>query len=171
MSNFHEISVEILLMDLTNFYSTYYHRVCNAVGYFNYRYFYNMLLYNTLAMSYGLYLCFSLYMNLESDVYYEQVKVSKDRGLDYVQHLYPGVPTPNEKSPIAFSFMICLCCGMGVFLLFATHTYLIFTGQTTLEFHGKIRYYSLSLLFSTCIQPHLRNLICHALFLFFSKPT
>lgn len=108
----------------------------NTVGYFNYRYFCNFLLYVTLGMTYGALISYRLFMNLYSPLYRQQIKLSRSKGFGSVQHLLPMVPTPEERSAVSFSFMLCISVGIAVCCLFCFHLYLIFTAQTTIEFHG-----------------------------------
>ncbi len=55
-----------------------------------------------------------------------------------VQHLLPNIPTPNERIPICFAFMMCLAVGIAVLCLLGFHLYLVCTSQTTIEFHGNM---------------------------------
>jgi hypothetical protein len=55
-----------------------------------------------------------------------------------VQHLIPHTPTPHERMPICFAFMMCLAVGIAVTGLLSFHLYLILTSQTTIEFHGNL---------------------------------
>lgn len=116
----------------------------NVVGYFNYRYFCNFLLYVSLGMTYGAIISFKPFKAIDSALYHRQI--SKSRALyssplqdkfsfRLVRHLYPFVPTPIEKTPVCFTFMICISVGIAVNCLLFFHIYLILTGQTTIEFH------------------------------------
>lgn len=52
--------------------------------------------------------------------------------------LYPYIPLPFERMPVALSFILCLALGVAVMLILAFHIYLIATAQTTIEFHGNL---------------------------------
>jgi palmitoyltransferase len=123
----------------------------NVVGYFNYRYFVNFLLYTAMGMMYGTIVTFRLFMMIDSREYHQQIGRSREiyehenhRKVDNmavfryrnVQHLMPNVPIPNESSAIAFEFMMCFAVGLSVLILLGFHLYLILTAQTTIEFHG-----------------------------------
>lgn len=108
----------------------------NCVGYFNYRYFCNFLVYVQLSMVYGFWLALRPFTNMNQRQYRAQVKLSVDGGYDKVQHLLPWVPTPDERTPVAFTFMLCLSVGIAITLLGGFHLYLLLTAQTTIEFHG-----------------------------------
>lgn len=130
----------------------------NCIGYFNYRYFVNFLIYVAMGMFYGALVSFHPFMMIDSLEYKEQIMKSKELfmskinfGSDenvvdfgkqsafrysHVQHLIPNVPTPNEATPIAFSFMMCFAVGLSVVVLLGFHLYLILSAQTTIEFHG-----------------------------------
>lgn len=126
----------------------------NVIGYFNYRYFVNFLIYVTIGMTYGSIIAFQPFMLVDSPNYHHQIVTSrrnyeKEHGVEvknmgknssfrynHVQHLIPGVPVPNEAASLAFSFMICFAVGISVAILLGFHLYLIFTAQTTIEFHG-----------------------------------
>lgn len=122
----------------------------NCVGYFNYRYFLNFLFFTTTGLCYGAVICLKPFMNSSGKEYREQIVASGSGGaggltttttkasLAAVRHLEsnPYIPTPNERTPVALGFMICLClcCAVGCLLVF--HLYLTFSAQTTIEFHG-----------------------------------
>jgi len=134
----------------------------NVVGYFNYRYFCNFLMYVSIGMIYGTIVSAKPFLNLNGKLYYAQIKHSRKlfmalnatmtnttlaQGGDHllqpltfklsqVKHMYPYVPTPAECTTVAFTFLLCSCVGIAVLLLFAFHLYLILTAQTTIEFHG-----------------------------------
>jgi palmitoyltransferase len=120
----------------------------NVIGYFNYRYFCNFLLYVFIGMTYGASMTIELYRKIDSEDYFSQIKQSrqlfresaanevKNFRYEHVQHLIPGTPVPNETSAICFSFMICTAIGLSVTILLGFHIYLILTAQTTIEYHG-----------------------------------
>ena len=129
----------------------------NVVGYFNYRYFVNFLMYVSVGMMYGAVLSYNPFMMIDSIDYRKQISISRDlyqkelhleKGHEInmgrssafryskVQHLIPNIPIPNEATPIAFCFMMCVAVGLSVVILLVFHLYLIATAQTTIEFHG-----------------------------------
>lgn len=116
----------------------------NCIGYFNYRYFFNFLWFVTTALIYGSAICFPAFMKMGGTEYRDQVRASggfqrplKDM---VVRHLRsnPFVPTPNERTPVALGFMLCLCLGLAVMCLGSFHLYLVVSAQTTIEFHGNL---------------------------------
>jgi len=131
----------------------------NTVGYFNYRYFCNFLLYVSIGMCYGAMISFRPFMLIESSNYFNQTHSNKglfennpnninEKYNDItpddlswkkninMQHIYALIPSPYERTPVALTFMLCLSIGLAVLFLFAFHLYLVFTAQTTIEFHG-----------------------------------
>ena len=107
----------------------------NTVGYFNYRYFCNFLLFVVIGMAYGACLTLRPFLASESKQFYEQIKLSKEQHSLTTLHLFDYVPIPPERSAIAFSFILCLSVGIAVLLLGSFHAYLLLTAQTTIEFH------------------------------------
>mmetsp|Transcript_3278 Transcript_3278/g.6379 ORF Transcript_3278/g.6379 Transcript_3278/m.6379 type:complete len:557 (+) Transcript_3278:31-1701(+) len=110
--------------------------VFNVVGYFNYRYFCNFLLYVWTAMIYGTVLSFQPFRNMNGPLFRQQVKLSKEAGYKTVQHMLRMVPTPDERTAITFAFMLCISIGIAVSVLGGFHLYLLLSAQTTIEFHG-----------------------------------
>lgn len=122
----------------------------NVIGYFNYRYFCNFLLYVFIGMTYGATMTIELYRKIDSEDYFSQIKQSrhlykesqgdsnkvKNFKYAHVKHLIQGTPVPNETTAICFSFLICTAIGLSVAILLGFHAYLILTAQTTIEFHG-----------------------------------
>mmetsp|Transcript_5702 Transcript_5702/g.8268 ORF Transcript_5702/g.8268 Transcript_5702/m.8268 type:complete len:520 (-) Transcript_5702:58-1617(-) len=131
----------------------------NSIGYFNYRYFCNFLLFVSIGMVYGAIITFQPFILTDGHKYYKQIHLSQhqnsyveitnttnstkysshdhsDINLNDVQHIYHNVPIPSERAPIALTFMLCLSVGFSVSCLFAFHLYLILTSQTTIEFYG-----------------------------------
>lgn len=118
----------------------------NCVGYFNYRYFFNFLWFVTVGLWYGAAICFPAFMNLGTPAYRDQVRASGGyrkslreslKGI-VVRHAMsnPYIPTPDERTPVALGFTMCLCLGAAVMCLGGFHLYLVLTAQTTIEFHG-----------------------------------
>lgn len=108
----------------------------NTIGYFNYRYFCNFLLFVLIGMTYGACITWRPFFAIQSIPYLEQIRLSKQQHASTTLHLFDYVPTPHERSAIAFSFLLCLSVGVAVLVLCGFHTYLVLTGQTTIEFHG-----------------------------------
>jgi len=94
----------------------------SLVGYLNYRYFVNFLLYVFLGMGYGALLSVRSFLAMSF-------------GRQDVSPVWR--PERGDETPIAFSFMLCLSVGLAVAGLGGFHLYLLLTAQTTIEFHGK----------------------------------
>jgi hypothetical protein len=92
------------------------------VGYFNYRYFCNFLLYVFLGMFYGAVISFRPFRAITS---YQRGQTGD-----------LWAPARQNESAVAFSFMLCLSVGFAVLSLGGFHAYLVLTAQTTIEFHG-----------------------------------
>lgn len=107
-----------------------------AVGYLNYRYFLNFLLYIFLGMFYG------------SIISWEPFFLSKTRDFRIQMGLYnknpdtfdrsdnPMMPIKSEKIFITLCFMLCVAVGIAIAVLGGFHLYLTVSGQTTIEFHA-----------------------------------
>jgi DHHC palmitoyltransferase len=95
------------------------------VGYFNYRYFCNFLLYVFLGMFYGAVVSFRPFCAIS----YQRGRTGNNL----------WAPAREDEAAIAFSFMLCLSVGLAVLSLGGFHAYLILTAQTTIEFHGTCR--------------------------------
>mmetsp|Transcript_30083 Transcript_30083/g.63801 ORF Transcript_30083/g.63801 Transcript_30083/m.63801 type:complete len:602 (-) Transcript_30083:1471-3276(-) len=114
----------------------------NCVGYFNYRYFFNFLWFVTTALWYGTAICFPAFMKLGGKEYRDQVRASGgyQRPLKdiVVRHISsnPFIPTPDERTPVALGFMLCVCLAAAVMCLGGFHLYLVLSAQSTIEFHG-----------------------------------
>jgi palmitoyltransferase len=108
----------------------------NTVGYFNYRYFCNFLVFTLMGMAYGAFITWNPFWALHGNEFREQVRLSKEQHSNTTLHLLDYVPTPNERQAIAFSFILCLSVGIAVMMLGGMHLYLLLTGQTTIELHG-----------------------------------
>lgn len=105
----------------------------NTVGYFNYRYFVNFLLYVLSGMMYGAYMSFRPFQNISHPDYVKNIRLSRKNGFKTVQHLYPLVPTPDERSVVSLTFLLCVSVGFAVLCLLGLHIYLLLTAQTTIE--------------------------------------
>jgi len=109
----------------------------NCVGYFNYRYFCNFLIYVFAGLFYGAVLSYKPFRLISAKEFGIQARWSRRNiAKDGVTHMFSMVPLPVERSPIAFTFMLCVSVGIAVACLLGFHLYLIFTAQTTIEFHG-----------------------------------
>ncbi|KAL7536382.1 hypothetical protein ACHAXR_007129 [Thalassiosira sp. AJA248-18] len=132
----HVIKANVLNMD------HYCPWMFNCIGYFNYRYFFNFLWFVATALLYGTAICFPAFMKLGSHDYRSQVRASggfqKPLKSIVVRHIRanPFIPTPDERTPVALGFMLCLCLGAAVMCLGGFHLYLVLSAQTTIEFHG-----------------------------------
>lgn len=110
----------------------------NAVGYFNYRYFLNFLIYIVVGMTYGTALMLEPFLLSRSPEYHSQAvyqrRVVKE-GLK-AERMLPMLPFHEEKMLLTLSFMLCAAVGIATLLLGGLHVYLTLTAQTTIEFHG-----------------------------------
>ena len=105
-----------------------------SVGYFNYRYFCNFLLFVDTGMFYGAAITYRPFRNLSGPLYRSQFQ--EFRKTRTWTRLYPMVPFAKDRLAISLSFMLCLAIGIAVACLGGFHLYLLLTGQTTIEFHG-----------------------------------
>ncbi|GMH76803.1 hypothetical protein TL16_g07203 [Triparma laevis f. inornata] len=125
--------------------------MANCVGYFNYRYFLNFLIYVWVAMVYAICISFNLF---------RQASKRRRRGAGHLrgskgvrggegegEHTVEVVTvdstgeilmTRDQRSQISFAFMLCCSVGVAVFFLMAFHIYLACSAQTTIEFHGNM---------------------------------
>ena len=87
-------------------------------------------------MAYGAILSARPFLNLQSSEYIRQIQLNREHHTPLDHSVDPYVPLPSERTPIAFSFMLCISVGVAVLCLLAFHIYLLLTGQTTIEFHG-----------------------------------
>ena len=100
----------------------------NTIGYLNYRYFVNFLVFVTVGMMYGAILSYRPFMNSHILPKTQQDQASTE----------PWTPTSSENLPVAFCFMICAMVGHSVMWLAIFHLYLTLTAQTCIEFHGTL---------------------------------
>jgi len=110
----------------------------NTIGYFNYRYFCNVLIYTFIGMVYGVCLTAPLFWCsfIDTTLLEQQIQMSQSRGYTEEQHLIPMIPTTDEHVYVILSFVFCLALSLAVCALMSFHIYLIFTAQTTVECHG-----------------------------------
>jgi hypothetical protein len=92
------------------------------VGYLNYRYFVNFLLYVCIGMLYGALLSVRSFLSMSF----------RPKAVSAVWR-----PERGDETAVAFSFMLCLSVGLAVACLGGFHLYLLLTAQTTIEFHGE----------------------------------
>jgi palmitoyltransferase len=107
----------------------------NAIGYFNYRYFVNFMIYIFLGMVYGTALTLQPFLYLHTDefrTHSREERAARDR----LPRPYPMMPHRDEKMLVSLAFMLCLAVGIAVAILGGFHVYLVLTGQTTIEFHA-----------------------------------
>ena len=107
----------------------------NSIGYFNYRYFVNFLMYVFLAMFYGAILTLEPFLLLQSG---EFSSFSREERVarHHLPRPGPMFPHRNEKMLISLAFMICAAIGFAILILGGFHIFLVLTAQTTIEFHG-----------------------------------
>jgi palmitoyltransferase len=92
------------------------------VGYLNYRYFVNFLIYVCIGMLYGAILSVRSFLSMSF----------RPKAVSAVWR-----PQRGDETAVAFSFMLCLSVGLAVACLGGFHLYLLLTAQTTIEFHGE----------------------------------
>lgn len=108
----------------------------------SHRYFFNFLWFVSAALWYGTALCFPAFMKLGGKEYRDQVKkailLDKAGGGFHVRHIQsnPFIPTPAERAPVTLGFMLCICLAAAVTCLCGFHLYLVFSAQSTIEFHA-----------------------------------
>lgn len=111
-----------------------------AVGYFNYRYFLNFLLYIFVGMLYGALVTLEPFLSLDTVLYKEQVQLQRQarKAGQELARFAPMLPFREEKLLVTLSFMLCIALTCAIFLLGGFHVYITFTGQTTIEFHANM---------------------------------
>ena len=112
-----------------------------AVGYFNYRYFVNFLVFACSSMLYGACMTYAPFIMLSTHAYREQLRAVKQHMKVSNSPTLPPrmdsfLPYPHEKMYVTLTFMLCLAVGLAVAMLCFFHIYLTLTSQTTIEFHG-----------------------------------
>ena len=107
----------------------------NAVGYFNYRYFVNFLIFVFAGMCYGVAITFEPFLWLQ-DPAYTTLRMRERQAGHHLTRPHPMLPRREEKMLVSLSFMLCLAVGIALLLLGGFHIYLTLTAQTTIEFHG-----------------------------------
>jgi DHHC palmitoyltransferase len=122
-----------------------------TVGYFNYRYFVNFLIFTFVGMLYGALLMLEPFLLLKSHEYRTQnALLQQELALQRIQgvvlsqaarhelqpRIQPMMPYRDEKVYLTLSFMLCVAVGVALIGLGGFHIYLVSTGQTTIEFHG-----------------------------------
>lgn len=115
----------------------------NSVGYFNYRYFVNFLIFACVAMLYGASLTYTPFLLLSTSKYREQLRANKhhlkvSNDPTRLPRMEPFLPYPHEKMYITLTFMLSLAVGLAVAMLCFFHIYLVLSSQTTIEFHGNM---------------------------------
>jgi DHHC palmitoyltransferase len=117
----------------------------NSIGYFNYRYFLNFLIYVFLGMMYGAILSSKPFFLCKSTKYrtqlnYERALLAKGtvQIIDpyTIERVHPMMPTQDEKMYVTLAFMLCTAVGIAVSILCGFHIYLTLSSQTTIEFHA-----------------------------------
>jgi len=106
----------------------------NAIGYFNYRYFVNFLVFVFTGMMYGVFITYRPFSNSTGHLYREQLVQYRKTGV--WTRIHPYTPISSERMPLSLAFMLCLAVGIAVACLGGFHIYLVLTGQTTIECHG-----------------------------------
>lgn len=100
-------------------FSIYIVWIGNCVGYFNHRYFYLFMGY----LSFGAF----LYSILMAPILLSSAEVyRKENGISF--------------EVVSFSVLLSCVMGLSITLMFAFHTYLVLTNQTSIEFYDNIHY-------------------------------
>lgn len=107
----------------------------NAIGYFNYRYFVNFLVFVMIGMAYGAVLLLEPFSLSQTSAYREYSRHERMER-SHLPPPTPMMPHRDEKMYVSLSFMICVAVGVAVSILGGFHIFLTFTAQTTIEFHG-----------------------------------
>ncbi|CAB9526399.1 Palmitoyltransferase ZDHHC16A [Seminavis robusta] len=115
----------------------------NSVGYFNYRYFVNFLIFASVSMLYGASLSYTPFMLLSTTKYRDQLRANKrhhqvSNSHEPIPRMEPFLPYAHEKVYITLTFMLSLAVGLAVLMLTVFHIYLTLSSQTTIEFHGNM---------------------------------
>lgn len=116
--------------------------MANCVGYFNYRYFLNFLIYVFVAMVYAVSITFNLFLSIDNHRRHRVYTRNQEGNFDPGAHIEKVVDpryadlSKEERQTISFAFLICVAVGVGVFVLMAFHLYLACSGQTTIELHS-----------------------------------
>lgn len=149
------------LLRLTHLYvSSSQHPIINsfaAVGYFNYRYFVNFLMFACISMLYAASLSYTPFLQLSTPRYREQFRLIKHHkqitnSQEMLPRLAPFLPYPHEKIYVTLTFMLSLAVGLAVMMLCAFHIYLVLTSQTTIEFHGMCLYRNVCVIIETSVS-------------------
>jgi len=109
--------------------------VFNAVGYMNYRYFVNFLIFVFIGMCYGMIITLEPFLWLQDPAYHTLRQRERVAG-HHLHKPHPMLPRREEKMLISLSFMLCLAVGIALVMLGGFHIYLTLSAQTTIEFHG-----------------------------------
>lgn len=109
--------------------------VFNAVGYLNYRYFVNFLIFVFIGMCYGAMILLEPFLWMQHPDYTTLRKRERAAG-HHLTKPHPMLPRREEKMLISLSFMLCLAISFALVLLGGFHIYLTLTAQTTIEFHA-----------------------------------
>lgn len=124
------------LPDLSLFCCSCILSIHETVGYFNYRYFVNFLLYVFMGMMYGAIISFQPFMLLSSNEFVKQWQLEKQFQNTPTARLRPMLPRRDEQTLVSMCFMLCVAVGFAVAMLGGFHVYLTCTAQTTIEFHA-----------------------------------
>ncbi len=115
--------------------------MANCVGYFNYRYFLNFLIYVWSAMVYALIFAYPLFKASQfSKMYRKRARKGYDIHSEvdkWTMEKASHMPR-DQRQMITMGYMICASVGIAVFFLMAFHIYLAASAQTTIEFHANI---------------------------------
>lgn len=85
-------------------------------------------------MMYATFISYRPFRNSTGSLYRDQLTEFRKTGV--WTRIHPYTPFSDERMPLSLAFMVCLAVGIAVGCLGGFHLYLVFTGQTTIEFHG-----------------------------------
>ena len=120
--------------DFTNYIHT--QKNSYTVGYFNYRYFLNFLLYIFVGMFYGSVVAWEPFFLSKTKDFRHQMGIYRQNPDAYDRSNNPMMPIKSEKIFITLCFMLCVAVGIAIAVLGGFHLYLVISGQTTIEFHA-----------------------------------
>jgi palmitoyltransferase len=111
----------------------------NSIGYFNYRYFVNFMMYIFLGMLYGVIITLEPFLWLQRPEYLAFRNAERAAGHDLYPRPHDMMPRRSEKMMLTLCFMLCAAVGCAILVLGGFHVYLVLSAQTTIEFHGNFQ--------------------------------
>jgi DHHC palmitoyltransferase len=111
----------------------------NSIGYFNYRYFVNFMMYIFLGMLYGVVITLEPFLWLQRPEYIAFRNAERSAGHELYPRPHVMLPRRSEKMMLTLCFMLCAAVGCAILVLGGFHVYLVLSAQTTIEFHGNFQ--------------------------------